>query len=584
MSERKPSRDVAVNRLPLRTIADLRDAVARDLRFSPKQRQAYRSALNSICAWSDKNCADVAADVKAVRQILAQLNPTACGVSKGRFCNVRSLAQRVFHAYQTDLIDTRRTPLMPEWQALFDAISDAPHKRGLGRLARWASGNGILPSHVDQTVAGRYAVDLAERMLVGRPRAAFTSMCRSWNRVAAQYPEIWPQVRLDAGDRRRAYTLPPERIDAGFSCDLEAMLARFSDRLHLPDGFTRPYEASTCDEMRRIYRRLYTVGVREHQPQPRITSLADLVRVEIAHTILAHYLNRFGQHNTKSACRYAHFLYLAAKYWVRVPADQLTKLHKWRRDLKPPATGMTPKNRAMLRQFESEERVDRLLAQGAEALAQLVKRTSLSAHDARKFQIALAMDLLLAAPVRPQNLASISLSRHLMWGREGNREIAHLVFPAHEVKNDQPLEFRLPQRVIDPLKVYVAKARPLLTTPRNQFLFPGYGNGHKGPGLLSRQIADRAISILGVRVTAHQFRHLVGYIYLKENPGGHEVVRRFLGHKSIETTVAHYAGMEQRAAIALYDDLIEKLRRSALQRNRAHRARPAQSCCQKPGA
>ena len=47
-----------------------------------------------------------------------------------------------------------------------------------------------------------------------------------------------------------------------------------------------------------------------------------------------------------------------------------------------------------------------------------------------------------------------------------------------------------------------------------------------------------------MRVRAHQFRHLAGFLYLQHNPGGHEVVRRLLGHESIETTLTFYAGME----------------------------------------
>lgn len=168
---------------------------------------------------------------------------------------------------------------------------------------------------------------------------------------------------------------------------------------------------------------------------------------------------------------------------------------------------------------------------------------------------------------------SIALSRHLVWGREGNRDTAHLVFPASEVKNDADLEFRLPRRVIDLLQVYVAKARPLLTAAGNDFLFPGQGQRYKGPGVLSKQIAAAAIRILGVRVTGHQFRHLVGYVYLRENPGSHEVVRRILGHKNIATTIGSYAGMEQAAAIKHYDSFIENLRQRNTRRN------PRRSCC-----
>jgi integrase len=361
------------------------------------------------------------------------------------------------------------------------------------------------------------------------------------------------------------------------------MLARFGNQLDLPDGFTQPYEKSTCREMGRLYRRLYTVAVREHAPSPSIRSLADLVKIEVARSILEYYLERFGTENTQSAAKCAHFLYLAAKYWAKAPADELAQLREWRRTLKPRATGMTAKNRAMLRQFEDAGRVDRLLDQGANARAVFTRLTRPFASDARKLQLALAIELLLAAPVRPQNLASINLSRHLVWGREGGRDTVHLVFPADEVKNDTDLEFRLPRRVIELLKLYLAKARPPLAEAGNNFLFPGQRNDHKGSALLSTQIATATTRILGVRVTGHQFRHLVGFIYLRENPGGHEVVRRLLGHKRIETTIAFYAGMEQAAAIEHYDRFIERLRQRSAQPNPRGRT-TAMGCHRNRGA
>jgi integrase len=77
---------------------------------------------------------------------------------------------------------------------------------------------------------------------------------------------------------------------------------------------------------------------------------------------------------------------------------------------------------------------------------------------------------------------------------------------------------------------------------------------------LSLRIAGETLRVLGVRISAHQFRHLLGYLYLQKNPGGHEVVRRFLGHKRIETTIAFYCGMEQAAAVEHFDRFIEARR------------------------
>jgi integrase len=540
-------------------MGDLLNAIAVDPVIGPREKEARRSAIRTLGRWLHQDIEDVPADYRLIKRELTRLNPVRCGVSNGRFANVRSLINRSFLAFRKDLVDTRKVVLLPEWAGLFAAVADPSLKHACGRFARWCSSNKILPAEVDQGVADRYEQDLGKRLVAARPRQAYVGMCRSWNNARARRPALWPQVRLDAGDRRNITTMRREQVEADYLADQEEMLSRFGSKLNRVKGFDRPYAPRTIEELRRILERLYTVAIRHHRPTPIIKSLADLVRVDVVRSILGHYLERFGTENTKSACKYAHFLYVVAKYWVKAPRADLEVLREHRTVLKPPRTGMADKNRAMLRLFD-DPRIQLLLSQGQDALATFNKTKSPRQSDALALQLACAIELQTAAPLRPQNLASICLSRHLVWGREGKRETLHLVFPSTEVKNGTDLEFRLPPRVIAILKVYLARARPLLAREGNDYLFPGEGQHHKGPGLLSKQIAQTMLRAVGVRATGHQFRHLTGYIYLKDNPGGHEVVRRFLGHKRIETTIAFYAGMEQEAAIEHLDRTIESRR------------------------
>ena len=64
-------------------------------------------------------------------------------------------------------------------------------------------------------------------------------------------------------------------------------------------------------------------------------------------------------------------------------------------------------------------------------------------------------------------------------------------------------------------------------------------------------------------IAPHQFRHAAAKLLLDARPGHYEVVRKLLGHKSLTTTYAHYAGAETDAAVELYDDIILQLRRPA---------------------
>jgi len=525
-----------------------------------RKKEARRYGIRSLCTGLGKLPEN--ASIDELEKALINLTPEKCGVSHRTMANNKSYVRQSLFAYRADLIDTRKLPWSPAWSHLFQTVADKDVVKACGRFARWGTSLGIEPLGVDQAAAENFRDELATRMLSTKSRAAYVRLCRGWNKAAAEYPAVWPQLRLAAGDLRRFTVLPRAQIDVNFIADLESMLSAFGTRLKMPKGFRKPYESSTLNELRRILLRLYSVGLNVCPRIAKLSSLSDLVRVDVAEAIIGFYLEMFGDENTMSAHKYAHYLYVVAKYWVGLPPAQLETLTQFRSRTQPRHTGMTATNRSMLRQFENDnDRVGRLLFQGAAELAKFNKIRRPGMRDALELQSALAIEILIAAPVRPQNLCSISLTRHLVRQRVGKRESIQLVFPADEVKNDLDLEFRLPERVTKLLRVYVDKALPLLAQAGNSHLFPGLGVKHKSACYLSQQIAKRTLRVLRSRVTGHRFRHLVGFLYLKDHPTGHEVVRKFLGHKRIETTIAFYAGMEQAAAIALYDEHIENLRR-----------------------
>ena len=49
-------------------------------------------------------------------------------------------------------------------------------------------------------------------------------------------------------------------------------------------------------------------------------------------------------------------------------------------------------------------------------------------------------------------------------------------------------------------------------------------------------------------------------IFLEAHPGAYEDVRRLLGHKSMQTTINFYAGLEATAAINRYNDVLAGFR------------------------
>ena len=54
----------------------------------------------------------------------------------------------------------------------------------------------------------------------------------------------------------------------------------------------------------------------------------------------------------------------------------------------------------------------------------------------------------------------------------------------------------------------------------------------------------------------HQFRHAAGALILKHRPGEYELVRRILGHKSIQTTIKFYCSLETMQASEIFIDIV----------------------------
>jgi integrase len=176
-------------------------------------------------------------------------------------------------------------------------------------------------------------------------------------------------------------------------------------------------------------------------------------------------------------------------------------------------------------------------------------------------QLAIAILILIRAPVRIQNLASIRIGINLI--RPGGPGTPYmLVFPDYDVKNGVPLEFAFNEATTVLIDEYIYHHRPQLMRGFNhEWLFAGEAQGPKTTKTLSEQISDRLWKELGLEVTPHQFRHAAAYIMLKADPGNYELVRRVLGHRSITTTLNFYIGLETLEATRQFGEIVTGLER-----------------------
>ena len=211
----------------------------------------------------------------------------------------------------------------------------------------------------------------------------------------------------------------------------------------------------------------------------------------------------------------------------------------------------------MLRQFDDDHNRLLLLQLPDQLIQQAATQPTTKA--AITIQKAIAIEMLIMAPIRMANLISLRFDQHLI-KPGGNRGQYHLVLSEHETKNGQPYEVRLLRQLTERVDQYRTQLLPAITNMSNPYLFPNKSTGHKAQATLSQQIKETIKKYTGLDLTGHQFRHLGGMFFLEENPGQYESVRQFLGHKHIKTTTAFYTGLNTREATRVFDDVILKER------------------------
>ena len=86
--------------------------------------------------------------------------------------------------------------------------------------------------------------------------------------------------------------------------------------------------------------------------------------------------------------------------------------------------------------------------------------------------------------------------------------------------------------------------------------FPGNGKVRRSKISFSGQIVGRIYKATGLKMTVHQFRHAAGAIILKQRPGEYELVRQLLGHRSVQTTINSYIGLDGIQASEIFTNIV----------------------------
>jgi integrase len=379
---------------------------------------------------------------------------------------------------------------------------------------------------------------------------------RAWQRAILAV-EGWPQIAVSVPDRRRQWVSKWDQFQESLYRDCEAWLDRLAGRDLLEEVPFRPARPATLAHREWQIRAFASAVMRTGRDPATLTCLADLVEMETFKIGLRFFLDRDGGPTTAIA-DLAGVLKTIARHHVCAEPDHLSRMAGIIRRLAPGRVGLTETNRTRLRPFDDRGNIGALLGLPSELMRQ-ARRHRNPRRGAVRAQLAAAIEILLMAPVRMGNLAKLDIEQDLV--RPGRGRALHIVIGAEKVKNREPLEHPLPPGSIDLVERYIREFRPHLTSAGNTALFPGIGAGSKNQAFFGTQISRTIRVHTGLRIHPHLFRHITAKLFLDANPGNYEVVRRTLGHRSIDTTNAFYTGLETAAAVRHFDETILRLRR-----------------------
>jgi hypothetical protein len=421
---------------------------------------------------------------------------------------------------------------------------------------RFCSANDISPAAVNEAVIEQF---LDYRSRCGKPAdpALRRLLARAWNGNVATIPG-WPAQRLMEPPLKSAVEIAWEAFPEGLRQDIDSYLQGLTRIRKSRSGQRiRPLKPSTIRARRAELQAAARMAMKAGVPIETLDSLSALLSPNVVETMLDAYWKENGeQPKVYTIALAGRFLGIARETKCLNDAD-CERLNGFRLELEDHRPeGLTPKNIALIRQVLTPGVWGRVVNLPFEMMAQAHRQRHAPVRAAVMAQLAVAIAILSVAPIRIKNLTQIRLGLNLSKpGGPGSNY--WLSFPDYDVKNRATLQYPLEQHVTQLIDDYIHHFRPTLLRGRNEdWFFPGLRHGAKGEVCFSGQITKRIYKQIGLRITAHQFRHAAAALILKQRPGEYELVRQILGHRNVQTTIRFYAGLQEIQASEIFGQIV----------------------------
>src|SRR5262249_6116037 len=170
----------------------------------------------------------------------------------------------------------------------------------------------------------------------------------------------------------------------------------------LDGDFTRPMHPATIKTRRRQLLWFASAVVHTGVPASSLDRLEVLLAPELAKRGLAHLLDRGGGQPYPALAGLAQFLPALARR-IGLPAETVDKLKRYKQRLKFERHGLAERHRATLQRFDDPAAVEALVTLAQRIRREVERACRKGRREAKLMQTAVAIELLLMAPVRISN-------------------------------------------------------------------------------------------------------------------------------------------------------------------------------------
>ena len=545
--------------------------------LNPTRRRDTVSAVKRLCEMAGTTPAAVPAEPTFLRGMLSAILPAAHGISAKSYSNLRSVLGAALQlAGVVDPLgrgDGRRHPV---WAPLLETIADDKRlSNGLAAFGNWCAGQDISPNRVDDVAVQRFLIWLEAKTLYPKPRDLVRRVPNVWNQASVKIPS-WPSIKLTTlSFKAPTKRLTWEDLSPSLQRDVEAYLALraepdlFDER---PNAPRRPLAGTTLRQQRE-HLRLAASVLTENGEAGAITSLADLVRPKSFKAILSYYHAQANAEPNAFVIGLATTLIQVARYRTHATAKKVRELKQLAAKLPQLPFDLTSKNKGLLRQLESQRLRAKLLFLPEQLTAKVAKALEGGRVRLVDAEVAVAIDILLAIPLRPQNLSSLHWQHHFSEPNGSRGPLVLHIAARHTKTKRQDITVEVPDDVARRLRWYRRHVLPRLGADANGYLFVTKKGSKKSQATLTQQIIEAIGRHIGIHMTPHQFRHFAAASYLEQHPEDFETARSILGHGWSKTTRIYVGSSSRRASRAYNQFLFEQREELKLKRPRKKRGR-----------